>query len=120
LIAITPSGGFTRLAQGSERRHLIRRAVGKRHRCQLRLLSGGQTELDPPAEEQVAGDAMAAANLRHGHARLSLSCTIACFCSSVKWGRFYRPSARRKLDAGEFGESKFRCPRFQRPSHART
>jgi hypothetical protein len=56
------------IAQDSERRHLIRRTVGERHRCQLRRLSGGQTELDPPAEQQAGGDAMAAADLRHGNA----------------------------------------------------
>jgi hypothetical protein len=52
------------IEQGFERRHLIRCAVGERHRCQLWRLSSGQTELDPPAEEQAGGDAVAAANLQ--------------------------------------------------------
>jgi hypothetical protein len=56
--------------RNSERRCLIRRAVGERHRCQLRTPSSGQAELDPPAEEQAGGDAMAVADLRHADAVL--------------------------------------------------
>jgi hypothetical protein len=40
------------IAQGRERRRLIRRAIGERHHCQLRCFASGQTELDPPAEQQ--------------------------------------------------------------------
>jgi hypothetical protein len=56
------------VAQGSDRRHIIRGAVGERHRCKLRRLPSGRTELDPPAEQQAGGDTMAPADL-------SVSCT---------------------------------------------
>jgi hypothetical protein len=59
----------------------------------LQRFTGGQTELDPPAEEQAGGDAVAAATLRHGNSGFSTSCTIARFCSSLKRRRFDRPFA---------------------------
>ncbi|MGY4405175.1 hypothetical protein [Bradyrhizobium sp. USDA 3315] len=47
------------IVRGGERRQLMGRAVGERHRRELRYLASGQAELDPPAEHRAGGDAMA-------------------------------------------------------------
>ncbi|MER8523746.1 hypothetical protein NKI48_31790 [Mesorhizobium sp. M0644] len=88
------------IAQGSQYRRFGFRPMDECNRCQLRRLASGHAELDTPAEGMLVAipwRRQTSATLTPG---FSVSCTIACFCASLKRRRFDRPSTAVSSDIG--------------------